>query len=52
MPIIAMTANAFEEDRQRCLEAGMSDFIPKPVDPDHLLALITRWLSATPPQAG
>ena len=52
MPIIAMTANAFEEDRQRCLEAGMSDFIPKPVDPDRLLALITRWLPATLSQAG
>ena len=44
VPIIAMTANAFEEDRLRCLEAGMSDFLPKPVDPDRLLALIARWL--------
>ncbi len=52
LPIIAMTANAFEEDRQRCLEAGMSDFIPKPVDPDRLLALIARWLPAAPPQTG
>jgi CheY-like chemotaxis protein len=46
VPIIAMTANAFEEDRLRCLEAGMSDFLPKPVDPDRLLALIARWLQA------
>ncbi len=52
IPIIAMTANAFEEDRQRCLEAGMCDFIPKPVDPDRLLALIARWLPAAPPQTG
>ena len=45
LPIIAMTANAFSEDRQRCLDAGMDDHISKPVDPERLFATLYRWLA-------
>ncbi|MPN24900.1 Sensor histidine kinase RcsC [bioreactor metagenome] len=45
LPIIALTANTFSEDRQRCLDAGMDDHISKPVDPERLFATLYRWLA-------
>ncbi|MGD9068579.1 MAG: response regulator [Methyloceanibacter sp.] len=44
LPIIAMTAAAMAADRDRCLEAGMNDHITKPIDPDHLLGALARWI--------
>ena len=45
MPVIAMTANASNEDRARCLAAGMDDYISKPFQPDALYATLAKWLS-------
>ena len=46
-PILAMTANAFAEDKARCLAAGMDDVIVKPVSPDQFFSTLLRWLERT-----
>jgi len=43
IPIIAMTANALPADRQRCREAGMIDFVAKPIEPEQLFKTLQRW---------
>jgi len=54
IPIIAMTAGALAEDRQRCLDAGMDDYLAKPIDPQQLYAALSRWITAaaSTPSAG
>jgi two-component system, sensor histidine kinase and response regulator len=47
-PIIAMTAHALVEERQRCLDAGMDDHVSKPIDPDALFAALMRWVKPRP----
>ena len=51
LPVIALTANAFDEDRQECMLAGMSDFVAKPIAPETLFAVLLKWLSKGGQQA-
>lgn len=45
-PILAMAANAFDEDRRACTDAGMDDHLVKPVSSDRLFAAVLRWLKS------
>ena len=45
-PIVAVTANAFEEDRRQCLDAGMDDYLAKPFDREDLDRVLERWCGA------
>ncbi len=45
IPILALTAHALDEEKRKCFEAGMDDFIAKPIEPDTLLTIIGNWIS-------
>jgi CheY-like chemotaxis protein len=48
MPIIALTAKTMPGDREKALEAGCNDFVPKPVEGEQLYSVVARWLTRTP----
>jgi len=49
LPVIAMTANAMVGDKEKCLDAGMNDFIAKPIDVAHLFGTLARWVAPSAP---
>ena len=52
LPIIAMTAHAFDEHRKQCLDAGMNDFVSKPIDRQQLFAVLQRWIGPVGDEPG
>lgn len=52
IPIIALTANAYKKEAERCLNAGMNDFISKPFEEKALVQMVATWLGRTAPQGG
>ncbi|MFJ1828261.1 response regulator, partial [Streptomyces sp. NPDC088178] len=44
LPIVALTAKAMKGDREKAIESGASDYVTKPVDPDHLLSVMEQWM--------
>jgi len=51
LPIIAMTANAMDQDKQKCAEAGMNDHVAKPIDPYQLFSVLLKWIKPKAPQS-
>jgi PAS domain S-box-containing protein len=49
VPIVAVTANAMPGDRERCLQNGMDDYLPKPIEPEAVLLVLARWLGKPKP---
>jgi CheY-like chemotaxis protein len=50
-PIVALTANAQRGDREQCIEAGMNDYLSKPIHGDALTVVVSRWLSGAEKEA-
>jgi CheY-like chemotaxis protein len=50
IPIVAMTANAMQSDREQCIEAGMNDYVSKPLSPRTLLKVLENWLGVEGPK--
>ena len=48
LPIIAMTADAFSDDIQRCLDCGMNEHVPKPIDVDLVIEILKKYLNVSP----
>ena len=52
IPIVALTAHAISGDQAKCVEAGMDDYLRKPIEPRELAEALSKWLPAVPPAAG